>query len=526
MTQVQLTTFKNGWVRSSADWLETRPLTTLVIVAVAYFAVTSYLARLKPLWSDEFYTLYIAKAGFKGAWEILLTGADQHPPTFYWLTNICLQLFGFGPAILRLPELIAFWIMLLCLFVVIARKTSNLIAYFAMLLPCLTPIYAYAFEARGYGLLLGAAAASYFFWEEASSERYRRISVPLFALFCAAAVCSHYYGILIMIPFAIGEIIRCFKRKKADVMLWLAFFAPLVPLFLFLPVILGARGYSVHFWAAPAIHNITESFDLTLGLNVLVLLSIVVITVICFYIPGQFKSLAFGFAGPNDDVELYQLAVVIGFVALPVIVYLLAYFVTNAFYPRYAIACAIGVVIAFALFINVICSNLKVCQLALFGLAIFGVAHNMMALRIIQIYTNLSIADSVAAIERLKTGLPVLITNLHTFQMLEFYGPANVRAKIFYAIDPSASLKYLGHDTIERGVIDMRPFSEGNAVFGGNAVSYQQFTSQNSRFYVYGPIDNWNWICSKLIDDGFQVILIERRGDRLMFEVTKGHLEK
>jgi Dolichyl-phosphate-mannose-protein mannosyltransferase len=163
MTQVQLTTSKNGWVRSSADWLETHPLTTLVIVAAAYFAVTSYLARLKPLWSDEFYTLYIAKAGFKGAWEILLTGADQHPPTFYWLTNICLQLFRFGPAILRLPELIAFWIMLLCLFLVIARKTSNLIAYFAMVLPCLTPIYAYAFEARGYGLLLGAAAAGYFF---------------------------------------------------------------------------------------------------------------------------------------------------------------------------------------------------------------------------------------------------------------------------------------------------------------------------------------------------------------------------
>jgi hypothetical protein len=181
-----------------------------------------------------------------------------------------------------------------------------------------------------------------------------------------------------MIPFAIGEIIRCFKREKADAVLWLAFFAPLVPLFLFLPVILAARGYSVHFWAAPVIHNITKSFDLILGLNVLVLLSIVLITVICFYIPGQFKSLAFErFAGPNNDVGLHQLAVVIGFAALPVIVYLLAYFVTNAFYPRYAIACAIGVVIAFALFINVICSNLKVCQLALFGLAIFGVAHNI-----------------------------------------------------------------------------------------------------------------------------------------------------
>jgi Dolichyl-phosphate-mannose-protein mannosyltransferase len=532
MTLVESSTFDDArlaklaaWARSRADWLESHPLTILVTLAAGYLAITIYLSHMKPLWIDEFYTLYIAQAGFKGTWEVLLTGADQHPPTFYWLTNLFLHVFGFGPTILRLPELLAFGVMLLCLFVVIARKTTNLIAYFAILFPCLTPVFGYAIEARGYGLLLGAAAAAYLFWEEASAGRYRRISVPLFAFFSSAAVCSHYYGILIMIPFALGEIARFLKQRKADVALWLAFFAPVVPLSFFLPVILSARGYSLNFWAPPMIWAIKDTIYLVFGFDLIFLLAFVIITVLLASIASQSKIVMLHrLAVPRNDFELHNIVVVLGFVALPGIGYLLAYFVTHAFVSRYVIACEIGTVIALAIFINVFCGNSKLLPLVLLGLGILGVAQNVRGARREAIGSRTLISDTAKTMGHyIKMGRPVLVANSHLFTQLEFYGSSDVKAKIFYAIDPIASLKYLGHDTIERGLSDLRPFFEGTEVFGGNTLSYRQLIAENSEFYTYGSIrsGDWNWLFDKLIEDGLELRLIEHNDAYLMFEVTK-----
>src|SRR5512137_3059991 len=84
---------------------------------VLYFASTIWLASLKRLWSDELATYYLStQASADGFWAALKTGIDSQPPPFFLITRLAAQL-GVDPQIsVRLPEIIAFWVMSLLLF--------------------------------------------------------------------------------------------------------------------------------------------------------------------------------------------------------------------------------------------------------------------------------------------------------------------------------------------------------------------------------------------------------------------------
>ena len=68
---------------------------------VLYLVPTLWLASGKLIWDDEFFTLYLARTGWRSLLTALATGADQHPPPFYYLTHWIFQLFGMNPITLR-----------------------------------------------------------------------------------------------------------------------------------------------------------------------------------------------------------------------------------------------------------------------------------------------------------------------------------------------------------------------------------------------------------------------------------------
>ncbi len=194
---------------STALWVERRKYLALFMCSVVYFCFTVPIARRKLMWDDEFFTLYISgAASFSEIWKALLTGADQHPPSFYFLTHTVFSGFGISHLTLRLPAMLGFWLMLLCLYAIVARRTSPIYGLAAMLFPLLTWIVRYATEARGYGLVLGFGSLALLCWLCASDGRRRACALPGLWLSLMLAVGSHYYAILLLLPLGVGELVR------------------------------------------------------------------------------------------------------------------------------------------------------------------------------------------------------------------------------------------------------------------------------------------------------------------------------
>src|SRR4051794_37666035 len=60
-------------------------LLVLGMFTAAYLPLTIWVAAHKLFWDDEFFTLYISAGEWRDIIAALRTGADQHPPSFYFL---------------------------------------------------------------------------------------------------------------------------------------------------------------------------------------------------------------------------------------------------------------------------------------------------------------------------------------------------------------------------------------------------------------------------------------------------------
>ncbi len=187
-------------------------------------------------------------------WSTLATGVEQTPLSFYVGTRASLEVLGDGGIAMRLPELLGFLLMSVCVFSFVERRTSPLYGLLAAVFPVATIAYGYAYEARAYGLVLGFSAAALLCWQVAAEGRHRRLAAAGTAVALAAAVGSHYYAVLILIPLLAGEAARATARRQVDWLVLASFCGALVPLAAFAPLIAEAEDYSTTFWAQPTWH--------------------------------------------------------------------------------------------------------------------------------------------------------------------------------------------------------------------------------------------------------------------------------
>ena len=214
-----------------------RPLSYLIFL-VLYTVPTVNLARHKLFWDDEFFTLYLSTTrNWKELIEALSTGADQHPPSFYYLTHLIVSVFGVSHVTLRLTAIAGFALLCICLYEIAGRLLNMEWGFCAMLLPLATSYSWYSVEARGYGIETGFVAFAFLMWMLASANVRRGLTIPLLAAGIGAAVASHYYAVLALAPLAGGELARTAARRKVDWPVWIAFSGALVPVGLFLKVV-------------------------------------------------------------------------------------------------------------------------------------------------------------------------------------------------------------------------------------------------------------------------------------------------
>lgn len=509
---MSLSTERLQSAESLAKKLEKNKLLLISGFTVFYSVCTYAFAKRQFLWNDELYTYYIALLPtMSDVWGALMAGGEQLPPFFYIVTRAAIALFGVNNAALRLPEMIGFGVMCVCLFVFVARRASNFYGLLAAIFPMLTGAYLYAYEARPYGMVLGFGALALLCWQSAATNRFRTLSIVCLAASLAGALSSHYYGIFVVLPLILGEAVRTSARRRVDVFVWAAFAFAAAPLVWHLPLIARARDYSGTFWATPEWMQIPDFYSNLLGAAIIPLL------VLLFFV-GIYAAFRRDADSSNPATAavappIYEVAAAVGFILIPFVCVILAQFVTGAFTNRYALPAVIGfgVLIPFIAARSFKNAALPAAALIVLFIGWFGLTQYE-AVREVSSNPYLKRARLFAS-ER-QTDLPIVAAEPHTFIEFVHYGAPELTSRVVYLADPEMSLKHMEHNSVERGMVDLlKPW------FKLNVVDYQSFILSRPRFLVYGKLGFLNWIVPQLKEEGMRIELLANEDEMFLFLV-------
>ncbi|SPP63659.1 glycosyltransferase family 39 protein [Nitrospira lenta] len=516
----------DGRAEALSEVCERHWVLLLGVLAIVYFVATSVLAMRKPLWNDELFTYFIAQATTPASiWDALYTGADQNPYPFYLLTRLSLAVFGVSEWALRFPEMVGVWMAAVCLFFLVKSRSSALYGFTAMMGLLVTNAQFYSYEARPYGLVLGFAAMAWACWAAAAEGKGRPWSLIGLWGSLGAAVGSHYYAVFVFVPLGIAECVRLYRNRRLDWPLWAAIVGGLLPLAFLWPLIQQARGYSRGFWATPSWKGIPDTYSMLLMPAPLLFMLLLITAGVVAYLQQGGRARTPAPALPV--IPDHEWAAALAFAALPVIGVAVTLCTTGAFTPRYVLPTVLGISALVALTLFRLCNGRAL--LGVVGIAIAVVGFVMLTVRAFP-YTAASAVGPVAEFLTVTTTeeLPIVVSDPHNFMMLAHYAPGDLSSRLVYLADPEASLRHMGHDTMDRGMVDLNPW------FRMNVKESRAFQQSCGRFFLYvhggflgGPLANglsvpdFNWLLSDLILGEWHLELLRRQENHLLFLVTR-----
>lgn len=513
MDNRSLQQFENS-AEAFAGRIEKRSLWLLGVFSVLYLTGTYIIATRKLLWNDELYTLYISRLpDLSAVWSALLSGGEQNPPFFYVITRASFALLGVNEFSIRLPEILGFWVMCLCLFRFVSVATRPVYGLVAAFFPLFTGAYYYASEARPYGLVMGFAALSLVCWQSATRKRHYLLSLIFLSLSLAAALANHYYAVLVFVALAFGELVRTMHRRKIDLPIWLAFGAAVFPLLLVLPLIKRAKAYGGTFWSPANWLAIPDFYahQMTLAVMVLLLLLFLAALYTTVFALDDKRHLSAAYPLP----PWCEIAAACGFALIPVMGVALGKFVTGAFTDRYVMTAIIGISVLIA-FVAYKLLRGRAAPCFIFVLA-FSLWFLIAEFRLIQdvTYDARGQAQAISKLQSQTTGdLPIVAADAHTIVDLAHYAPPDINSRLVYLADPEISLRRLGYNSVDLGMIDLiKPW------FGLNIQAYKPYVSSHPEFFVYGDLGFLSWLVPELQADGRRLEMLDKNGGKFLFLV-------
>ncbi len=415
---------------------------------------------------------------------------------------------------LRLPGIIGYWLMSISLYWFISRRTSISTGIIALLFPFLTRAFEYAYEARPYGVVLGFSGLSLLCWQLTGISRYKKPALAGLFLSLVMLISSHYYAVLILLPLAIGEFFRAIHSRRLDPSVWIIFLLSLIPLIAALPLIQAMSGLVEKFWAKPQWISIGTTFIFLMQPAVLPLTSIL-IALLGLSLIFQVKP---GTPEEQQHMPVAEIIATLGFCMLPIIGVILGKFVTGAFSERYVLSAVIGISVAAALLHHQLVGSRSVITLAVIVLFLCSFVLKGGAEYIRQTRNRATWIQICNFLEsESKNGLPLVSWHSNGAVELSYYCSPQVASNIFYLADPSSAQKYIGHSTIDRGLLDLKPW------FPVRVEPYETFVRSNRQFFIFGfsEYSDWNWLFSKLLEDEMQVMMKARlRHDFFLYRVA------
>ena len=456
------------------------------------------------MWNDEFLSFYgDSTASLRTVWNVQLhSPISLDPPTYHLLSHLSMNLLGRNAEALRLPALLGFMLLEVCLYSLVRRLAGDRAALIAMAFPLMTASFRYSVEGRPYGLLLGLYALSLLCWYTAAAKEKGPRMLPLagLAVAIALAITSHYFGVLVLLPVSIGELARTVQRRRFDWPLVGALTVGFASIGIVLPFQNALLPYRQHYYtSAVNLHNITQGYrEIFLRYNsfpvpvqrVLALLLVVATLSLAVAAVRLFRHKA---ATQDRALWVGLWTALLAFAALPFFGYLFGKFVTHTMEVRYVIAALIAFAVALALvlekrlrsdavFYGLFSGMLVVATLAA-AVQIRAERHNSDA-----ILAALTVPPALTAELETHPGERLYTQSLTDLFTNSYYAPTPlIRERITLLYNANEEVHWLGHNTNAVTAEYLQRFSP-------LAVSpYTQFFAQRAPLLLqYGT--GWEWV--------------------------------
>jgi hypothetical protein len=420
-------------------------LIAIFVAGVAIWGVAKSYYR--PLWFDEILTVLVAK--LKTTDDILAacrTGADGQPPLYYLIERASIRVLGNDALGIRLPSLTAYIVFCLSMYHFVARRTSKICGLIAMLIPGTTECWYYATEGRPYAILLGCTGVALVSWQLAASREKRGLGLAALCLSLAITLNIHYYAFLLIIPFAVAELVLFLQNRRADWAMWVAIILPCVSWLFSLPLILIARSnmgthWGVPQWLASPEETATQFFSHSVSAGLLLLLLIFVLRTMNF---GQPQSTE----GPTiaRSTLLAEGSLAISLALLPVVGVIFATLATHTYVPRYMIAMVGGVCIIAASALAAIFQGRRgpafLALLVLCGGFLSWAPQDWVMIREERAKPFAIVMRTRITVANIDRSLPIVISNPYTFMESRYYLPEGLRTNIWYLADERTAVRY------------------------------------------------------------------------------------
>ncbi len=495
--------------RRTARWTSL----TLIAFSLFYFAETLLRASEKWLWYDELCTYYICRLpSFKDSWAAVMHGADFNPPLFYLIYRTFMRVFGDGRIGMRLAPILGFWILCLCLFWIVNRRVGLSGGLVAMVLPLLTGAYAYAYEARAYGLLLGFFGLAILFWQKWEDQPKESRWLIGLALSLQAAFLIHCYAIVAVTPFVLVELYRSKRNRQIEWRVWVAILLPLaIACVSFIPLLrayapLKTYGFNAYF--PSTISRIPVFFEILLGYSLL--LAIAAIGLFAFDAVFDHGSADPVIEQPRLNNARADIILALAFLGMPFYGLIVAKVVKGPYVFRYFETAVIGFCLALAFGAGF---RMRKRAAAIFTALVIAMAAFLFVLLIdhrvkgvgeelyepsIKSFLSTDPHDPLKFYPLLHSSayqsLPIAVPSIIQFLYLVHYWPEGIPH--LYPVEVSStSASYL----LTRNV------REGARVSYNPEVTFDRFVEQHPDFLVYTDSDDTAGIIAYLITHGAEI---------------------
>jgi hypothetical protein len=495
-----------------AGWLERHPLWFLTGFSLCYFVTAVWLVKSGRFWFDELFTYYIARlSSTADIMALLRIPADHHPPPFYLVTHAASRLVSDVHLGFRLPEILGVWLMSVCLFLFVARRTNALYGAFAMLTTLLLTTFSYALDARPYGLVVGFCALALLAWQAAADGRRRPVWLPVLALALAAGISSSYYAVLLLAPFGLGELVRTVHRKAVDWGIWLALGAGGGISLLYLPLVArSVDSFSSRNWANPTIGRFFGMYQTYFGEAIVPMVALMAAFSLLLVFSGS--NLKPESLGNRNRAYPHEIAAGIGLLLLPVLGHAVAVLHTKMIAGRYVLSAVLGFTILFTLIAFRAARGGAAAGTVLFLVALGSVvAYQVPIARGAFRARRESSGMLRSLLANQPAGLPVVVNDPQRFFVASHYESPEIASRLFFLVDPEASYRYGNIPYAGRGLAALQRIAPIQVR------ELAAFRKVQKEFLLYRVKSDQEFVLAAIVADGASVQLLAAQGGEYLF---------